>query len=201
MINTEYPVRKNFEQDFLTEDGEMLFTLRYQQATMEEYHEFFAKSETERAKELYDLIKPQFPLSKQERIFAKIFPNFRGKIERSLDMEILLKNVLNNRFRTYKSIYEGLENKNASPWSNLGIFSANLSIICQKYCISPDNLFKNFTLEQFMWMMDGIIFQANMMDSDGKFMNQQALIDKDEVKARAAETRRAFEEYEKSLIK
>jgi hypothetical protein len=33
-IPMEYPVKKTFEQDFLTEDGKGLFTLKYEQATI-----------------------------------------------------------------------------------------------------------------------------------------------------------------------
>lgn len=73
MKKTEYPLRKNYEQDFLSEKGRKLFTLKYQQATMEEYHEFFALSETDRIKQLYDIFHRQCPLSFTEKILAFIF--------------------------------------------------------------------------------------------------------------------------------
>lgn len=60
--------------------------------------------------------------------------------------------------------------------------------------MSPTDLFENYTLEQFMWLQDWIIFNMNEQDKEWQTENQIALVDKEEVKRRAEETRRAFEE-------
>lgn len=199
MQNTDFPLRKTFEQDFINKDGQNLFTLRYRQATLDEFHEFFALSSTERLLELYKMIREQIPMTIFERFMRLIFKNYRGKIERSLDVEKMCVNVLENRFRIYESVFkkvEHLETEETKKEETKSLFSSNLSIICQKYCINPVDLFKNFTLEQFMWLQDGVIFSMNAWDKDWQLKNKMALVDKDDVKARAAETRKYFEELE-----
>lgn len=200
MKNTEFPLKKNFEQDFISENWQALFTLKYTQATMEEYHEFFQQSDNERQEELYEFIKKQLPLTLSEKILTFIFwKRFRGKVERSLDIEKMCMNIIENRFRTYESVYTKTEHLRTTKTANRKVlFSANLSMVCQKYCISPTELFKNFTLEQYIWLQDWIIFNSNEADAEWQTENKMALVDKDEVKARAEETRKAFEEMEKS---
>ena len=200
MKNTEFPLKKNFSQDFLSQDWETLFTLRYDQATIEEYHEFFHMSLEDRMLELYSLVKKQIPLSLWEKILTFIFgKTFKGKIERSLKMENLCLNILENRFRTYESVYKSIEHlrEDDSKTEKKVLFSANLSLVCQKYCMSPSELFKNFTLEQYMWLQDGIIFNMNESDKKWQAENQLVLVDREEVKRRAEETRKAFEELER----
>lgn len=51
---------------------------------------------------------------------------------------------------------------------------------------------KEITLEQYMWMMDGIIFSNNEMTKEGQAINKYAIIDKDEVKKRAERTKQLF---------
>ncbi len=57
----EYPVKKSFEQDFLTEDGKGLFTLRYEQATIGEYYEWLALPDEEKYYSIYKFIRSQIP--------------------------------------------------------------------------------------------------------------------------------------------
>jgi len=199
MKNTEFPLRKTFEQDFISEDARALFTLKYVQATMKEYHEFFAMSHVDQIKELYELIRKQIPLTRKEKLISLIFKWFRGKLERSLDIDLIIQNILANKFRTYESIYESVAHlRQSSGKQKKSLFSANMSIVCQKYCISPVELFENFPLEQYMWLQDGVLFNLNETDKEWQAENQLALVDREEVKKRAEETRKAFEEHEKS---
>lgn len=196
MKSTEFPLKKTFEQDFLSANWKNIFTLKYQQATMKEYHEFFALSQVDQIKELYSMIRKQIPLTPLEKAVSMIFKWFRGKIERSLDIDVMIQNVLENRFRTYESVFTKTAHlrKSTSNSNKKSLFSAGLSIVCQKYCMSPTDLFENYTLEQFMWLQDWIIFNMNEQDKEWQTENQIALVDKEEVKRRAEETRRAFEE-------
>lgn len=171
---------------------------------MAEFHEFFAQSHDRQMKEVYSLIKSQIPLTFFEKCMRIIFWNtFRGKIERSLDIDKMIQNVLANRYRTYESVYNQTEHLRKSEENSWNIekkvlFSANLSIVCQKYCIDPATLMKEFTLEQYMWLQDGVIFNVNEQEwKKWQAENQMALVDKEEVKKRAAATRKAFEELEK----
>lgn len=195
MKNTEFPLRKSFEQDFLSEKWDNLFTLRYEQATMQEYHEFFQLSQENQVKELYSMIRKQLPLTLLERFVTFFFKWFRGKIERSLDVDSMIQSILENRFRTYESVFTKTAHLRQNQWSSNKkmLFSAGLSIVCQKYCIDPVTLFNNFTLEQYIWLQDWILFNMNEQDKEWQAENQIALVDRDEVKKRAEETRKAFE--------
>lgn len=195
MKSTEFPLKKIFEQDFLSENWCNLFTLKYQQATMKEYHEFFAQTHEDQMQELYLIVKKQIPLTFLEKILSLIFRWLRWKIERSLDIDVMIQNILENRFRTYESVYT--KTAHLRKWGNSNkkaLFSAGLSIVCQKFCMSPTDLFENYTLEQFMWLQDWVMFNINEWDKEWQMENQVALVDRDEVKKRAEETRKAFEE-------
>lgn len=67
-----------------------------------------------------------------------------------------------------------------------------LSAIYEHFGLTPLDV-QELTLDQYSWIIDGIIFIGNSQTSDGKFMNEQALIDKEAVKARAEKTRNYFE--------
>lgn len=74
-----------------------------------------------------------------------------------MDIDKELVEIMENKFRTYKSVFDDINQRkssNSSKASKKSLYSANLSIVCQKYCIDPDTLFKNFTLEQYMWLQD-----------------------------------------------
>lgn len=193
MKKTDFPLKKTYEKTFTL--WERSFVLKYEQATIAEYHEFFAKSHGEQIQELYQEIQSQIQLSTTEKILSFIFQWYRWSLERSMDMDKELIEVMENKFRTYKSVYEEVNQRKSwgSKQSSKSLYSANLSIVCQKYCIDPFSLFKNFTLEQYMWLQDWVVFIANESDKEGKMENQLALIDKEEVKKRAEETRKAFE--------
>lgn len=191
MKKIDFPLKKTFEKTF--ELWNEKFVIKYEQATIWEYHEFFAKSHEEQVLELYQEIKLQIPLSTKEKILSFIFEWYRWKFERSMDIDKEIIEMMENKFRTYKSIYDDVQKTKSSSSNKKSLYSANLSIVCQKYCIDPFTLFKNFTLEQYMWLQDWIVFIANETDKEGKMENQLALIDKEEVKKRAEETRKAFE--------
>lgn len=196
MKDTNFPLKKIFEKEFSFYDWEKLvwkFVYRYEQATIQEYHEFFAKSHEEQILELYQEFKKQIPLSNTEKILSFIFEWYKWKLERRIDVDKEIVEIMENKFRIYKSIYDDLPKKQSKWSSKKSLYSANLSIVCQKYCISPVELFKNFTLEQYMWLQDWIVFISNEVDDEWKLENQMALVDKEEVKKRAEETRKAFE--------
>jgi hypothetical protein len=95
-------------------------------------------------------------------------------------------NIIANRFRTSKSIFD---------WEKGGKFlpSAWLSIVCQEYNISPTELLKNHTLEQYTWMIDWIIYKWNEQTKEWKAKNKWATRDKDWAKRRAEETKKYFQ--------
>jgi len=186
-MNTEYPLKKTFEQDFLTEDGANLFTLRYEQATMAEYHDFLSLGTDEQFLSVYSIIKQQIALLWWERIVFSIFNGYIPRSERWIDMEKVIVNVIANRFRTHKSIFE-----ESKKWGKF-LPSAGLAIVCQEYNLSPHELYNNYTLEQYTWMIDGIIYKGNEQTKEGQAKNKWALRDKEWAKKRAEETKKYFQ--------
>lgn len=187
MKKTDFPLKKTFEQDFITESGKTLFTLRYEQATLTEYHEFFYLSQDDQVKAIYTLIRSQLKRTFFEKVLEFFWLHPVYKSESQIDMPLLFKNVVANRFRMYESIYTKKGNKGKS-----GLYSANLSMVCQKYCLSPHELYAKYTLEQYLWLMDWIIFQANEQSKEGQAENKMALIDKEAIRLRAERTRSLF---------
>lgn len=188
-----YPLKKTFTKEFVDKKGKKIFSITYQQATIAEYHEFFAKNSEEQFAEMYQIIHSQAKLSLFEKIIQFFFPKFPWKIERALDLQKEISEIISNRFRTWKSVFDNGEEKKKQPnW----LYSAGISILCEKYNLSPHELFEKYTLEQYSWLMDWIIFIANESSDEWKQKNHLALVDKESIKKRAEETRKAFEEIE-----
>lgn len=53
-------------------------------------------------------------------------------------------------------------------------------------------LVKNYTIEQYGWLCDALIFEANSMDKKTKWKNMMAMRDP-KAKERAEATKKAFE--------
>lgn len=115
-------------------------------------------------------------------------------MERELDIALIIRNVLANKFRAYKSIFDALpENKNRAKGSSGGLESANLAIVCQRYNIDLFTLRRNATVEQYLWLLDGIVYLNNEMDGDeGKAKNIYCTVDREAAAKRAKETKDAF---------
>lgn len=105
MKNTDFPLKKTFEQEFITETGDNLFVLRYEQATIDEYDEHMYMSPDNQYRSILSLIRKQIPYSWKEKIIRFFFPRYISIIERSVDIDLIIKNVEINRFRVYTSIF------------------------------------------------------------------------------------------------
>lgn len=189
-----YPIKKLFKKKIILKEWqkEKIFTYTYNQATIEEYLEFFNKNAKERYLECYEIIHKQCPKTIFERFLTIFFPDFIWKIERKLNIEEEVVEIMQNRFRTYKSIFSEIQEKKKSS-NQKGFFASSLQIICKEYNISPDDLLKKYTLEQFLFFQDWIVYNMNMQTKEGQSENNIALIDKEALKKRAEETRKAFE--------
>lgn len=118
-------------------------------------------SELERIGLLYDIIRKQIKRTLFEKIKDILKIERAYKMEAQIDISLVIRNMIANRFRMYESIFTEKEKKGKN-----GLYSANLSLVCQKYCISPHDLYKNYTLEQYLWMLDGVIYQMNEMSEE-----------------------------------
>lgn len=177
-MQQNFPSKKKFTKKFFSENWKFLFSISYEQATLEEYFEFFEMSEKERQSTLVEIILNQIPLKFYEKIIKKFFPLYLPLFARKLPLEELCLEILQNKFRSHASIFENIHKKKTkkSAYENTwGLFSTSLSIICEKYNISVLDAVKNLTLEQFLYLQDGAIFILNMQTEEWQKINNYAL--------------------------
>lgn len=191
MKNIDFPTRKTFEQDFIFQD-KILFTLKYQQATLQEFFDFNEKNPEEQYLELAEILTRQIPYTFIEKILKKLFKYYRTRFERSIDVEKVVQNIQKNRFRVYESIFKEYDEKRAKKWNWKGFFAKGLKDICQWYSTSIWEVMNTLTLEQFLYLSDGLRYEENDSTKGGKSINNYALRDKEWAKKRAEETRKAF---------
>jgi len=189
---TNYPAKKTYQQDFILKGKKTshLFTLTYEQATLWEYFEFYWKTPQEQFNELLEIVKSQIPYTFLEKILKKIFKWYQTKIEKLIDYDKLVINIMNNRFRTYDSIFSKVKVK-GKKWDKW-LLSVSLLKVCKHYSTSLSDLLNNFTLEQFFWLLDWVVYNQNSQYKEWQTMNKEALTDKKEIKQRAEQTKKAF---------
>jgi len=193
MKKTNFPVAKTFEQDFLNSKSKKLFTLRYKQWTISEYYEYINKSPQEQTMELYNIITKSIKHSLKTKIIRLFNKNYISKLERWLNLDEILVSIFQNRYRAHLSIF----NEVRKSWWKGSIESVWLSAICKTYMISPTDLMKNYTLEQYFWFLDGVEWINNSMDKEWETINKMAIIDKEAVAKRAEENKKAFDKIRK----
>lgn len=177
-MQQNFPSKKKFTKKFFSEKGKFLFSISYEQATLEEYFEFFAMSEKDRQLTLIEMILEQIPLNFYEKIIQKIFPYYLPKIARKLELESLCLEIITDRFRSYESIFEKIYKKKTTQNTKndwIWLFSASLSLICEKYHISVLDVIKNLTLEQFLWLQEGVVYSLNTQTEEWQKENSYAL--------------------------
>lgn len=191
----DFPNKKTFEQDFISEKWKLLFVLRYEQATLEEFFEFYRKSEIDQKMELYQIIKDCIPYSFFQKILKKILPWYRVKLERNIKYQQIVEDIQNNRFRIHESIFDEYDKKKWKGWKGSGkwLFTSTLQSICSQYC-TPISEIMNLTLEQFFYLSDGLRFTANEMTKEWQAINNYALRDTKKAQESAERIRKAFKE-------
>ncbi len=194
MKNFEFiPPKRTFEQDFILENKN-LFTLKYEQATLQEFFEFYGKSKEIQIQELLELINSQIPFSNLERVKKRLIKNYKTEIEMIIDYEKLLINILNNRFRTHNSMFEWVST--GTSWKKTPSLMRNsFAQVCNFWNVSFDDLIEKYTIEQFLWLLDWVRFENNNQSKDWKNINYMAMQDVDGRKKRAEETKKAFENF------
>ena len=108
MKNTDFPLKKTFEYDFLDKEGKNLFTIKYEQATINEYDEFMFLPMEKRFEVLFNFVTEHLPVTWYQKILKTIFKKYVTPIEASLDFENVVKNIMINKFRSYPSIFENV---------------------------------------------------------------------------------------------
>ena len=174
MTTQNFPSKKKFTKKFYREHWKFLFSISYEQATLEEYFKFFEMSEKDREIFLIEKILSNIPLRFYEKILKKIFPNFLPKRFLVLDFENIVTKMLSEIFTTHESIFVNIKS-NEKNSSGQMLFSASMAIICEKYHISIIEAIKTLTLEQFLWLQDGAMYLMNAQTEEWQKINNYAV--------------------------
>lgn len=192
-----FPLKKTFVQDFYSSNWKKLLSIKYEQATIIQYYEYINKSYEEQIEEIQEIIKPIFKKNLWQKIRYFFNRNYQTKLEKWADIEWLIMSIIWNKYRWYESIFTDVKKRfwNKKPSSKWAIDSIWLLIICKNYNISPTDLLNNYTLEQYLWFLDGIERYNNSQTKKWQAINNMAVIDKDAVKKRAQKTKEQFEKF------
>lgn len=192
-----FPLKKTFVQDFYSANWKKLLSIKYEQATIMQYYEYINKSYEEQIEEIQEIIKPIFKKNLWQKIRFFFDRNYQTKLEKWADIEWLIMSIIWNKYRWYESIFTDVKKRfwNKKPSSKWAIDSIWLLIICKNYKMSPTDLLNNYTLEQYLWLLDGIEWYNNAQTKKWQAINNMAVIDKDAVKKRAQKTKEQFEKF------
>lgn len=192
-MQTRFPVRKTYQQDFINTKWKILFSIEYKQATMLEYYEFLNKDKDEQILDLYKIIKEKIKYTFFDKVKLFFNKNYKSKIELWLNFENAFLSIMSNKFRTYESIFNKVKSRMQNKWWNKWtIDSVWLSMICKEYNISPTDLLNNYTLEQYFWFLDWIEWNNNALTKEWQSINNEAIKDTEAIKKRAEQTKKAF---------
>lgn len=177
-----YPLKKEYEKQFIL--WPKTETIKYSQATIRESQEFFYLSPKEQVDEVGKIIISQITNMWSLRIFKE------NMSKRTDFFEKIIWEYIHNRFRNYKSIFEWI----LPPSKKKSIYQVTVKSVCSEYNISwPEELFSNYTQEQFDWMVDWLIFSWNELDKKTSWYNVEALTDREWVKMRLEKNKKAFQ--------
>lgn len=187
------PPKKTFEQPILDTQGKLIFTLKYEQATLREMYEFIALDEEEQSKLVLDEIRSQIPCSFIDKILKKIFKGHLTSIERNTDFTVIIKKYLLNKFRNNDSIYNDARlSKNSK---NKYLVRNTLAHACQFWNLSLTELLDNYTVEQFGRLLDWYVFDMNSQSKEWQKINNFCLVDREKAREWAKTTREIMEKY------
>jgi hypothetical protein len=177
----DYPVKKDFEKDFIFEWEKE--TIKYKQATIREYQDFNFLNSEEQNLEILNLILLQLKNIKSKNIFID---NLKNK---KLFLSEKVTEIIDTKFRQHKSIFTWIIPKSKTK----SLYSSQVRNICKEFNIKwPEELFNIYTLEQYEWMIDWLIFDWNSQDKKTQHFNNEALSDKEWVKSRLEKNKEAF---------
>ena len=71
-MKTNFPIKRNFSQDFLTKNGKNIFTIEYEQASLREYYEFLEKTDTQKHRELFKIIERSINPTLKDKVLLRI---------------------------------------------------------------------------------------------------------------------------------
>lgn len=178
----EYPLRKKFEKPMVNSDFKTLFILHFEQATIEEFHEFMALDMVEQLDCILGMILEQCPRNFMQKILWKWWIYFgnerliRDGLKYGEWVQEFIQEIIAAKFRMYKSIFEEQKDEKEIDETKAIPYATTVANICEMFNINwPEELFKNYTIEQYYWMVDGMILRSNTYTEDGKATNERAL--------------------------
>ena len=187
------PPKKIFEQPILDTKWRIVFTLKYEQATLREFYEFYALSNIEQSQLVFNEIRSQIPCNIFERILKKIFKWYTTRLECNTNFNTIAHTYILNRFRNNKSIFD--DTRLNKPSKNKYLVRNTLAHACQFWNLSLTELLDNYTVEQFGRLLDWYVFDINSQSKEGQKINNYCLVDRDKLRQDAKTTREIMEKF------
>ena len=97
----------------------------------------------------------------------------KAMIYESIATNWVIDEVIETRYKIHKSIYTGWGGRPA-------IEQSNIVTICKELNLTPHELIHEYTMEEFMRYLDGIIYNNNEWSEDGRGKNDMARLANDE---------------------
>lgn len=158
--------------------------LKYEQATMFENMRLASKTQEEVYARIQEFIESRIEYKyylprkwyEWSGLYYKRCLYHQSLMLWELDIKEIVDTIIETRFKNYKSIFEWVEKIKSKTDNRPWIYQNTVESICSWYNIQwPDDLFRKYTLEQFQWMTDWLIFKSNEYTDEWKIMNDRAI--------------------------
>lgn len=156
-----FPIKKKFKKEIIDEKWNKLAEVNYWQASIYEWYEFVQSPNQNII--IMKLIEQNI------KFFCK--DRHKDDVRASLISDGFLSELIDTRFKTYKSIYKG-------KWRP-AIDQANIVFVAKELNIEPQKLLHNYTMEEFGRLLDGLVWNANEWSKEWKLKNDTAKLSTD----------------------
>ncbi len=193
------PLKKQFIKDIIL-DNRIKHTIQYEQATIKEFYEFYSLSEEEQTIELLSIIKKDIHYNRIDRILKKIYPKYITHLELLIPYQKIMAEILSTKFRTMESLYKDsdkYDTRKTKAKTTRVLGRNSYANVCKFWNLSFTELIENYTLEQFIWLADWVIYENNAGSKEWQFVNNMALRDTEWIKKRLEENKKLFSKKSK----
>jgi len=155
-----FPIKKEYKKIIVDSKWNKIASIEYEQATMYERYKFVYSEK--QWNEIIDFVLQNIVYEKN------IYKLKENDIVSNLLQGWFVDELMDTRYKTYKSIYEG------GAWWRKAIEQANIVFVCKELWISPHDLIHNYTMEEYQYYLDGVIYNANESYKEWQQINDMA---------------------------
>jgi len=153
-----FPIRKSYIKEIIDEKGNKTASLKFEQATVYERYEFATAKNPNSV--LFKFIDDNIE-----------FITKRNNDKREIILQIINQDFINDivetRFKLHDSIFKGWRGR---KW----IEQASIVFVCKELWIEPHDLIHNYTMEEYQFYLDGVVYNMNEWSKEGRLLNDRA---------------------------